>query len=265
MSMLKADGYGWRARIGVLTHADQTMSESEFWTMAPDGVSIETQRVPFSDYRTYADPPGPDDATEVLAKLRPQVIVYGFTAAGYLYGAAGEQALIDRLQQHSQGIPVIMPCMSAVAGFRALQARRIALFHPPWYTGDMDDNGRAYFTSEGFEVVQVCHFTPEAAVPHPNYGYIVPPNEMYGWVHKNAPRNIDGLFIAGNGWRTIGVIAALEEDLCIPVLTGSQAPFWNALRCTGVRAQNDDYGQVFKRAADTEVSVSAPRVMAYGN
>jgi hypothetical protein len=130
MSMLKADGYGWRARIGVLTHADQTMSESEFWTMAPDGVSIETQRVPFSDYRTYADPPGPDDATEVLAKLRPQVIVYGFTAAGYLYGAAGEQALIDRLQQHSQGIPVIMPCMSAVAGFRALQARRIALFHP---------------------------------------------------------------------------------------------------------------------------------------
>src|SRR5215467_8470909 len=80
MSIWKRDGSGWRARIGVLSHEDLTVSESEFWTMAPDGVSIHTARVPFRDYRTYADPPGPDDATELLAKLPLQCIVYAFTA-----------------------------------------------------------------------------------------------------------------------------------------------------------------------------------------
>ena len=37
MSMWKRDGSGWRARIGVLSHEDLTVSESEFWTIAPRG------------------------------------------------------------------------------------------------------------------------------------------------------------------------------------------------------------------------------------
>jgi maleate isomerase len=58
MSTWKPDGSGWRARIGVLTHDDNTVSESEFWAMAPDGVSVHAARVPFSDLQTFADPPG---------------------------------------------------------------------------------------------------------------------------------------------------------------------------------------------------------------
>src|SRR5260370_25920214 len=37
--------------------------------MAPDGVSVHAARVPFRDPRTYADPPGPDNATDLLARL----------------------------------------------------------------------------------------------------------------------------------------------------------------------------------------------------
>jgi maleate isomerase len=47
--------------------------------------------------------------------------------------------------------------------------------------------------------------------------------------------------------RSIGVIAALEEDLGLPVLTANQVAFWYALRLAGVGAQVDDYGQVFKK------------------
>jgi maleate cis-trans isomerase len=42
------------------------------------------------------------------------------------------------------------------------------------------------------------------------------------------------------------VIAALEEGLGKPVLTGNQVALWYALRMAGVRAQLDDYGQVFR-------------------
>ena len=69
MNTWKPDGSGWRARIGVLTPDDDTVPESEFWTMAPDGVSVHAARVPLVDVRTYSDPPVPDNATELLARL----------------------------------------------------------------------------------------------------------------------------------------------------------------------------------------------------
>ncbi len=40
------DGVGVRARIGVLTPDDDTVPESEFWTLAPAGVSVHAARVP---------------------------------------------------------------------------------------------------------------------------------------------------------------------------------------------------------------------------
>lgn len=214
---------------------------------ANDGVSVHTARVPFRDYRTYADPPGPDNAVELLARLPLQGIIYAFTAGSYLLGTQGEQALVARLEQRSQGIPVLMPCVAAVAAFRALAVGRIALFHPPWYTGDMDQKGVAYFQNQGFDVVHARHFTPEIEVPHPNLGSEVSLPDLYGWVRKYAPSNLEGVFIAGNGWRTIGVIKALEEDLGLPVLTANQAALWYALRLAGIGAQVDDYGQVFKK------------------
>lgn len=263
MSIWKRDGSGWRARIGVLQHHDQTVTESEFWAMAPEGVSIHTARVPFSDYRTYANPPGPDDATEVLADLQVQCIVYGFTAGSYLLGTTGEQALVARLEQRSRGIPVVMPGASASAAFRTMGIKRIAIFNPPWYPDDMDQKGIAYFQDQGFEVVQACHFTPPIPVPHPNFGTAASPGELYDFVHKNTPSSADSVFISGNGWSTIGVISTLEEDLGRPVVTATQASFWYALRLARVRAQLDDYGRLFKQDAAKGSIDSTLRDTAY--
>src|SRR5215470_1840689 len=126
VSALKPDGFGWRARIGVLTHDDNTVPETELSTMAPDGVSIHAARVPFTDLRTYADPPGPDDATQRLARLPLQAIVYAFTTGSYLLGTTGERELVSRLEQRSNGIPVLMPATAAVAAFRELAVGRKA-------------------------------------------------------------------------------------------------------------------------------------------
>ena len=83
---LRPDGHGWRARLGVLTHDDSAISESELWTMAPDGVSLHTSRVFFANLATFADPPGPENATELLARLPLQAIIYAWTVGSYLLG-----------------------------------------------------------------------------------------------------------------------------------------------------------------------------------
>jgi maleate isomerase len=243
----KPDGSGWRARIGVLTPDDDTVPESEFWTMAPDGVSVHAARIPLVDLQTYSDPPGPDNAIEQLARLSLHSIVFAFTTTSYLLGAEGERALTARLEKRSKGIPVLLPAIAASAAFRALAVRRIALFHPPWFSDEVVQKGVGYFQNQGFEVVHASHLTPGRKVPHPNLGSDVNPAELYEWVRKHAPSNMECVFVAGNGFRTIGVISALEEDLGRPVLTANQVAFWYALRLAGVGAEIDDYGQVFRK------------------
>jgi maleate isomerase len=248
----KPDGSGWRARIGVLTPDDDTIPESEFWTMTPDGVSVHAARVPLANLQTYSDPPGPDNAVEQLAKLPLHGIVFAFTTTSYLLGTKGEQALKARLEKRSKGIPVLLPTIAASTAFRALAVRRIALVHPPWFTDDVVKKGVAYFQDHGFKVVYANHLKPAREVPHPNLGSDVSPAEVYEWVRKHTPSRAEGVFIAGNGFRTIGVIATLEEDLGRPVLTGNQVAFWYALRLAGVGTQVDDYGQVFRTKPKSE-------------
>src|SRR5215475_5892238 len=169
---LRPDGHGWRARLGVLTHDDSAISESELWTMAPAGVSLHTSRIFFADLATYADPPGPENATDLLARLPLQAIIYAWTVGSYLLGTTGEEELLRRVEQHSNGIPVLMSSPAATAAFRALEAERIALIHGPFFTNDFDQKGVGYFRERGFEVVHVSHLMPPVEVPHPNTGSV---------------------------------------------------------------------------------------------
>ena len=59
------------------------------------------------------------------------------------------------------------------------------------------------------------------------------------------PDEAEAVFIGGNGFRSIGVIKALEDSLDRPVLTANQVAFWCALRLSGARATVKDYGRIF--------------------
>jgi maleate isomerase len=244
-SAFRPDGHGWRARLGVLTHDDSAVSESELWAMAPAGVSLHAARIPFTDLATFADPPGPEKAADLLSRLPLQAIIYAWTVGSYLLGTAGEHELVARVEQHSQGIPVLLSAPAATAGFTALEAQRIALIHAPFFTDDFDEKGAAYFRERGFEVVHASHMSPPVDVPHPNTGAVASPAEIYEWVRRQVPASAQAVFIGGNALRAIGVISALEEDLRRPVLTANQVSLWYALRTTGADVIVNDYGQVF--------------------
>jgi len=252
--MWQPDGWGWRARIGVLTpHAD-TGPESEFRAMAPDGVSIHAARVPLGAYapggaierpiagdaaRAFAEPPLVDDAADLLAAAPLQAIAYCFTSSSYVRGAAADAALRARLEARTRNIPVIITCASAVLALRALEVQRVALVNPPWFSAELSTRGAVYFQDQGFEVV---HSGP-AGLPAAQDA--IRPQQVYEWVRKNTPKSAQAVFIGGNGFRAVGVIRALEEDLGRPVLTANQVAFWHALN---TRVPIAAYGQIFSRA-----------------
>jgi maleate isomerase len=245
------DGLGYRARIGLLTPHDDAVPESALWTMAPEDVSVHVARVLLVDTRTFADPPHPDEATALLAALPMQAIVFAFTTTSYLLGPEGEQALKARLEQRTNGIPVLLSCPAAVTAFRTLGVRRIALMHQPWFADDEQQLGIAYFRNQGFEVVYANQMRlrglPVAKPADPLRKFTeLYPAELYAFTRTQVPATAEAVLFSGNGFRAIGVIAALEEDFGRPVLTANQVAFWYALRQAGVRAPVHGYGRVFR-------------------
>ena len=255
--MWQPDGWG-QTRIGILTpHAD-VGPESEFRALAPEGISIHSARVLFGAYkpdgtmdptiaadpvRAFAEPPLVDDAAELLASAPLHAIVYGFTSSSYVRGAADDAALKARLEKRTRGIPVIIPCAAAVSALIVLAVKRLALVSPPWFSAEMDRQGARYFQSQGFDVV---HNSPAGL---PSDQQAIQPSELYEWIRTHVPSNAEAVFIGGSGFRAIGVIKALEQDLARPVLTANQVAFWHALCLSGTRASVLNYGQIFKYPA----------------
>jgi maleate isomerase len=252
----KRDGWEARVRIGVLTpHAD-VGPESELQAMAPPGVAIHATRVPFgamtadgvmdptiplAPVRTFAEPPHLDDAAELLAAAPLHAITYGFTSSAYVIGVEGEDEMIARLERRTRGIPVVATCKAAVEGLRVLGARRIALIDPPWFDAELNGLGARYYESAGFEVVysSPCGLASDQTK--------ITPSDLHTWVsEQESATDAEAIVFGGNGFRTVGAIAALEEDLGRAVVTPNQALLWGALRVADADPGSvSDYGRLF--------------------
>ena len=252
----KPDGWEATTRIGVLVpHAD-VGPEAELQAMAPSTVTIHAARVPFgamatggamdptiplAPVRAFAEPPHLDDAAELLAAAPLSAIAYGFTSSAYVMGMEGEAAMIVRLEERTNGTPVVAPCAAMVEAMRAFGASRVALVDPPWFDAELSGLGRRYYESAGFEVVHSgpCDLPSDQAM--------ITPADLHAWVTEHAPGDAEAVAIGGNGFRAVGAIDALEQDLERPVVTANQALFWAALRAAAMDTSSvTGYGRLFE-------------------
>lgn len=252
----KRDGWEASVRVGVLVpHAD-VGPESELRAMAPPGVMIHATRVPFgamaaggemdptiplAPVRAFAEPPHLDDAAELLAAAPLDAITYGFTSSAYVIGLEGEAEMVARLERRTRGIPVVATCKAAVEGLRVLNARRIALIDPPWFDDEINGLGRRYYESAGFEVV----YSSPCGLPSDQTR--ITPSDLHAWASEHvSTTDAEAIVFGGNGFRAVGVISALEEDLGRPVVTPNQALLWAALRVAGADPGSvTGYGRLF--------------------
>ena len=254
--MWQPDGWGFRARLGILVPHAAIGSESELAAMAPAGVSIHATRVPLGvmragglmdptialePVRAFADPPLVDEAAELLAAAPLHAIGFAFTSSSYVRGAADDEVLRRRLEARTHGIPVAISSVSAVLGLGKLGVSRVALVDPPWFSPELTALGVDYFTGQGFEVAHA------ASAEVPSEQRAINPGQLFEWIREHVPVEADVVYIGGNGLRAVGIIQALEEDLRIPVLTANQVLLWHLLRLAGTHVPVTGYGRLFDR------------------
>jgi maleate isomerase len=240
-------------QIGVLTPHVAPGPEEELPAMAPGCLAVHMVRVGTGD-----DPPTKPTALRALtaatvldaaAATLPadsiDAVAYASTTSAYAIGFEAERALVSRLEARLE-IPVVATCASAVRALRVLDVERVALIGAPWFDGELNELGTAYFRSQGFDVV--CSRSAELSQDPDR----IETTAVSEWTSRHVRDETQGIFIGGNGFPTTGAIERLETVIARPVLTANQVLLWGLLARTGARCEIKGYGRLFQMRASCD-------------
>ncbi len=259
--MTQKDNWGWRARIGMFIVGNEAVPEAEWWAMVPPGVSIHAARVtakaPWATWR--ADGSGVELAEDVVrgsrqfAAMRLSAVVIGHSSSSLLGGDGWDEAVVEGLSGLlAPGTIATTNGLDSLAALRASGIKQPFLVFPAWFGNDLVAAGVRYYTSRGFVPAGHLHYDPgrkwRDIPPSELYpqgmGFEQEIEPLYQQIRAKCPASADGVLIAGTGFRCVGIINALEQDLSRPVLTANQVSLWNCLRLSGARASIAGYGNL---------------------
>ena len=238
------DGFGPRARIGlVVLEGDQTV-EAELSSLWPVGVAAFATRIPMEDRVTAETLRAMEERIPTAAKLLPtgfgfDVIGYGCTSAATLIGEARVDAAIRRAHPE---IPNTNPITAAVAAFGALGATRIGVVTP--YNAEVTRGIIDHLSGQGLEVIRSGSFLEES--DH-TVARITEASVAAG-VRQIAgtPGSLEAVFVSCTSLRLFGIANSLEDELGIPVVTSNLVFGWHLLRLAGIDDHLPGFGSLFE-------------------
>ena len=208
--------------------ASNTTVVPEFAALLPDWGTPLVARVPnppggitAATLPAYAE--GTIAAAGPFRAMRPGLVVYGCTAAGFLAGVAGNRAFVQRLADETAA-PVVSTSDAMVAALRHVGARRIAVLTP--YLKPANDGLQAYIEESGIEVARLDSFlcpTVEALCA-------VTADQVRERALAMDVSGCDALFIACTQLPTVGALDAIRAGLGLPVWSANAATAWLAAR-----------------------------------
>ncbi len=227
-------------RLGLLVAAHDWNPEVEVATMNQGQVNIFASRMPIKFTReVLSEITHADAAADLLTRLNLGAVLYTSTSTSYFLGMNREEAFKKRLESRINGVPLVIAAMALAEALKTLSVRRIALIHPPWFSEEQNELGRAYFRSRGFDVVSALSIKPARSFSE------VSAKEVYRWVMGNTPGEAEVVVQGGGGLRIIGAIQALETSLRRPVITANQATLWQGLKLADAKVRIPGYGRLF--------------------
>jgi maleate isomerase len=238
------DYCGWRGRIGVIYMASSIVLEPEFYAMAPEGVSVHVDRivlpkVTLEGLETMMEGDELLRCTRFLASAPLDAIVFGGTSATFMHGRGWDEAVMKRMREVSNGIPVTTTSTASLAALKSFGKKRISIVTP--YLDEITERAARFFSENGFEVLSWAGMNIDQDHAIGN----VPLEDVYRFAKQHCHPEAEALFLSCTNWRTVGAIEALEEDLGIPVASAIQSSMWHSLRVAGIKASRPGFGSLF--------------------
>lgn len=226
---------GWRGRIGFLVPPGNPTVEPEMMQLVPRGVSLHFTRMVAhgttgahagQEERNRTQIAHLDENAELLALVKPGVMVMAHTATSYTLGKEGEAALVARMEARHK-LRFITAFGSVVDALRHLGVERVAYATP--YDAGTTLQGKAHLEKYGFSVAA------HGQLPNVANIYDESAERAYQLGRQVDVAEAQAVFLSGVGMPTLDAIDLLERDLGKPVISSASAMMWNALRVIGVR------------------------------
>jgi maleate isomerase len=238
------NGIAQRAAIGLVVLAtDQTIEHEWRQMLRLDGVAFYESRIynaPTITPETLAEMEGGIAVAAALIKpgIPLDALAYGCTSGAMVIG---EERVFALLREAWPDKPCTTPITAALAGLRALGARRIALLTP--YIDEINQTMRRYIGARDItvtamgsfnngndnEVARISAASLEAAI-----------------IELGSQNSVDAVFIACTSLRVAALIERAEARLGKPVTSSNHAMAWHALRLAGYDEPVAGFGRLFR-------------------
>jgi maleate isomerase len=232
-----------RAAIGVIVLAtDQTLEHEYRKIFQIDGVALYESRIANSaeiNPTTLAAMEA--DLSKAAAVIRPgpplDVVAYGCTSGTVVIG---EDKVFRRIHEAWPNVQCTTPITGAIAGFKAMGVKRIALLTP--YIDSVNRLFRKFVQDRGIEVPVMGSFNHEndndvARISHGSLRNAA--------LELGRHPSVDGVFVSCTSIRLAEAAKSLEAELGKPVTSSNHAMAWHALRLAGVTEPMPRWGQLY--------------------
>ncbi|MFV3382208.1 aspartate/glutamate racemase family protein [Pseudomonas sp. NY15354] len=233
-----------RPRLGLIALASDVLVERDFWRMGlAAGIDIVTTRIAQSMPLTPATlarlEDGIPDAVRLLLPDAPlDAIVFACTSGSAIIGP---QKVAEQIAALRPGVAITNPATAAVEALKHLGCRRIVFIAP--YTEDVAEITSGVFAEAGIGFSDRLCFglTSDVQIATPGLAH-------YRRAIAQADiATADAIFLSCTTAATLDLIAPLEAETGLPVITSNQAAFWHALRCMGHTPSMAGFGTLFSQ------------------
>jgi maleate cis-trans isomerase len=239
--------YGWRGRIGLLVPSINTTMETEFWRIAPEGVSVHSARIAGGRHGTPEELRSMESASkkaaEEVAMVEPDVVVYGCTSGSFFEGPEWNKKICEQLSAITKA-PTITTAGAMAACLMAGGYKKVDVVTP--YVELTNERLKQFLKTYGIDVVKLGTFDMLDMFDHAK----IQPEEIYQMVKEITTPEAEAVFVACTQLRALEVADMLERDLGKPVYTAVQASAWQAYEAMGVDPKIDDCGSLLRQLSD---------------
>lgn len=236
------NGIGQTANLGLLVlRTDQTI-EDEFRFALPEGVALYEARLhspveitPDNLRKMEADIPG---TVGLLPDVRFDVIGFGCTSGALVIG---ETQVAKRVKQVMPEVKVTDPVTAALAAFKAMGAKKIALLTP--YIATINHSLREAFMARGLDIPVMGSFNE----PDDNLVARITTEAIEKAIlDVGSSEECEAVFVSCTSLRVARIAERVEARLGKPVTSSNHAMAWHMLRLGGYDKPIEGLGKLYR-------------------
>jgi maleate cis-trans isomerase len=234
-----ANASNWRGLVGCIKPRAGDASLAEMIRLLPAGIGVAvtylnlaegTREELQSSYATY------EKNIAYLASQHCDTISIEGAPPFMILGPDGEAKLVDGWRQKYK-TDMFTSSQNQVSVLKAMKIKKIFGIAP--FGADLNKSYAKYFEDCGIGVAAMESLDVSfASIPD------LPSEAIYALIKKKflAHAGADAIYILGSGLDALGIVAALEQDLGVPVVQPTAARIWEIQRRLHVRQPIKGYG-----------------------